>query len=134
MAQTISNPRCEDCASRVTSAFGSLPESELPIISEQKVCRRYSRGENLYIAGDTAAGLYCVHHGKVKVVRTGSDGREQILRLAKQGDALGYRALLGDAVHSTSAFALEDAHVCFIPAGNVFFPSLLTTGFFVAPV
>ena len=115
MAQTISNPNCADCASHVTSVFGSLPESELPILSAHKVCRRYRKGASLYFAEDTAAGLYCVHQGKVKVVRMGSDGREQILRLAKPGDALGYRALLGDGVHSTTAVALEEAHVCFIP-------------------
>ncbi len=115
MAQNISNPNCADCASRVSSAFASLPESELPILSTQKICRWYRKGTSLYYANDRAAGLYCVHDGKVKVVRISSDGREQILRLAKPGDALGYRALLGDGMHSTSAVALEDAHVCFIP-------------------
>lgn len=125
MVQNISNPNCADCASRVSSAFASLPESELPILSTQKICRSYRKGTSLYYANDRAAGLYCVHDGKVKVVRISSDGREQILRLAKPGDALGYRALLGDGQHSTSAVALEDAHVCFVPR-EMFF-SLLSS-------
>lgn len=125
MAQSISNPGCASCATRVTSVFSSLPESELPVLTNQKVCRRYVKGESLYFAGDNAAGLYCIHHGKVKVVRTGSDGREQILRLTKPGDALGYRSLLGDGTHSVSAIALEETHVCFIPR-EVFF-SLLSS-------
>ena len=92
-----------------------MAESELPVINQNKVCRKYKRGEFLYLEGEQAAGLYCIHVGKIKVFKTGADGREQILRLAKGGDALGYRGLLDEGSHSSSGQALEESHVCFIP-------------------
>lgn len=115
MAQSIPNPQCSQCAGRVSSVFGSLPESDLPIVTLQKVCRHYGKGESLFFTGDQAAGLYCVHNGKIKIFKSGSDGREQIVRLVKAGDILGYRALISGGEHSVSAMALENSHVCFVP-------------------
>ena len=50
----------------------------------------------------------------------GVDGKEQIIHLAKQGDTLGYRAILSGDKYSCSALALEDASLCFI-AKDVFY-------------
>lgn len=123
MSRNVPNPDCLQCATRLNSAFETLPESDLPILTNSKVCRLFKKGEHIYLAGDKAAGLYCLHSGKVKVYRAGSDGREQIVRLAKPGDPLGYRALLGNGLHSTNATALEDTHACFI-ARETFFSIL----------
>jgi len=56
-----------------------------------------------------------VHQGKIKITKSGGDGKEQILRLGKAGDVLGYRALVADTPHTTSAVALSDCTVCLIP-------------------
>ena len=125
MAQTVPNPNCAQCEHRVDSAFGSLSEGDLPILTEQKICRRYRKGETLFFAGDDPGGLYCIHHGKIKMYRTGNDGKEQIIRLGKAGDILGYRALIGGEPHTITATTLEEAHVCFIPKGMFF--SLLSS-------
>jgi CRP-like cAMP-binding protein len=59
--------------------------------------------------------LFCINNGKIKVSRNGDDGREAILRLAKPGDILGYKALLTNEKYTASAVALDDCNVCFIP-------------------
>ncbi len=56
-----------------------------------------------------------MHQGKIKITKSGGDGKEQILRLGKAGDVLGYRALVADTPHTTSAVALSDCTVCLIP-------------------
>jgi len=50
-------------------------------------------------------------------------GNVVIVRLAKQGDLLGYRALLSNERYTATAEALEDTVLCFIPR-NVFFELL----------
>lgn len=65
--------------------------------------------------GNKPFGLYCISEGKVKVTKTNSDGKEQIVRLVKPGDVIGYRALMAAEKYSASAIALEDTKVCFIP-------------------
>lgn len=65
--------------------------------------------------GNRPLGLYCVSEGKIKVTKTNSDGKEQIVRLVKPGDVIGYRALMATEKYSASAIALEDTKVCFVP-------------------
>ena len=45
----------------------------------------------------------------------GSDGKDQIIRLAKEGDIIGYRSLLSSDRYNASAIALEDCAMCFLP-------------------
>jgi CRP/FNR family transcriptional regulator len=54
----------------------------------------------------------------VKIYKTDDSGREQIVRLAKDGDFLGYRALLSGENYNSSATILENAKVCFIPKSS----------------
>jgi len=64
--------------------------------------------------------MHCVHQGKIKITKAGGDGKEQIIRLAKTGDVLGFRALLAGGQHSTSAVALETCVICHIPRADFF--------------
>ena len=52
---------------------------------------------------------------ELKLSHAGDDGKEQIVRLLKAGDIMGYRALLSGDRYSSSAVALEDTQICFIP-------------------
>ena len=45
---------------------------------------------------------------------TGLDGKEQIIRLAKNGDIIGYRALITNERYRLTAIALEDCSACVI--------------------
>jgi CRP/FNR family transcriptional regulator len=63
----------------------------------------------------------------VKIYKTGDEGREKIVRLAKNGDVIGYRALLMGGPSSVSAAALEESLVCCIPQ-DTFFKLLRSNG------
>lgn len=64
--------------------------------------------------------MFCINSGKIKISQVGDNGREQIIRLTKEGDILGYRALLSGGKYSASAVALEDSSICLIPK-DIFF-------------
>ena len=59
-------------------------------------------------------GVYCVKQGKIKIYKNGTDGREQVVRLAAPGDLVGYRAFLGEEHYTCTAATLEDSVVCFV--------------------
>jgi CRP-like cAMP-binding protein len=48
----------------------------------------------------------------------GSNGKEQILFIAKSGDFLGYRSLLSEEFYGASATVIEPAALCFIPKSD----------------
>jgi CRP/FNR family transcriptional regulator len=109
---------CFNCSSRKDSLLCDLHEEDLSILEEGKSCVTYKKGQTLFYEGTRPMGLFCITSGKVKVFKMGAQGREQIVRLSKPGDFLGYRALLADEFYSASATVLEEAAICFIPKAN----------------
>ena len=64
--------------------------------------------------GTPAHGLFFTYKGKVKVVKTGADEKEQIVRFAKDGDIIGHRGGFGSSkYYSISAQTLEDSTLCY---------------------
>lgn len=111
---------CETCGARHKSIFCHLELSELAAFNESKSCMSYKKGQTIFQEGGHPLGLFCVNDGKVKIEHRGIDGKEQILRMAKGGDVLGYRALLSSERYNASAVALDDTDVCFIPRDSFF--------------
>jgi len=106
---------CQSCSQRFNSVFCKAREEYVDAINEQKICNTYKKGQILFNEGAYPFGVYCINEGKVKLSHQGDDGKEQIIRLLKAGDVLGYRALLSGDRYGASAVALEDTKVCFIP-------------------
>ncbi|WP_268122151.1 Crp/Fnr family transcriptional regulator [Roseivirga pacifica] len=110
--------QCQFCKSRENSLFSDLPDEDLGILSEHKSCVTYKKGQTLFYEETRPMGVFCINHGKVKVYKMGSNGKEQILYIAKGGDFLGYRALLSEEFYAASATVIEPAAVCFIPKSD----------------
>lgn len=118
------NTPCALCASRKLSLFSELPESQICTISDHKNLISHRKGQILYYEGTKPLGIFCINTGVVKVYKTASNGKEQIIHLAQKGDFLGYAALLGEENYSNSSMIIEDAKICFVPK-DVFISSLL---------
>lgn len=110
--------QCQFCESRNKSHFSDLADEELLALNEHKSCVTYKKGQTLFYEETRPMGVFCINHGKVKVYKMGSNGKEQILYIAQAGDFLGYRALLSEEFYSASATVLEPAAVCFIPKSD----------------
>ena len=113
--QKFITPDCRTCVSRNASLFGCCGDRELDQVNAAKQCQAYKKGQLIFQEGNRPAGLHVIYSGKVKVTKLGGDGKEQIIRLAKPGDLVGYRALIAETNYSASAVALDDCTVCMIP-------------------
>ncbi|MBN9299516.1 MAG: Crp/Fnr family transcriptional regulator [Filimonas sp.] len=107
--------QCQSCEQRFTSVLCKARAEYLTEIDDHKILNQYKKGQVLFNEGASPFGVYCISSGKVKLSHLGDDGKEQIVRLLRDGDLLGYRALLSGERYTASAVALEDTHVCFIP-------------------
>lgn len=85
------------------------------MLSTQKSTHTYQKGQTIYQQGNKVLGLHCVHQGKIKITRLGGDQREHIVHLVRPGEIIGSRALLAGSRYTTSAVALDDCVVCFVP-------------------
>lgn len=106
---------CEHCQERLESVFGDLSPDERNSLNVRKGCSRYRKGQVIFHEGAFPHGLFCVNIGKVKIFQSGDDGKDQIIHFAKAGDILGYRSLLSGERYASSAAAISDCSICFVP-------------------
>jgi CRP-like cAMP-binding protein len=116
----FTTPSCQNCPNRKGPLMGCCQLEELDFISGSKVSQSYQKGQRIFYEGAPALGMHCVNQGKIKVTKASGDGKEQIVQLAKDGDVLGFQSVLTESRYSTSAVALDDCVVCFIPRSDFF--------------
>ena len=74
----------------------------------------YHPGETIFHTGSEPFGVYFVHHGVVKLFKSGKAGRQHITYIGGQGDLFGYRALLAGELYKVTAQSLHQSKVSFI--------------------
>jgi CRP/FNR family transcriptional regulator len=97
-----------------------LTSEELSLLEKTKKIFQVKKGEEIFVEGKIPSGVFFLQSGKVKIFTTDSQGRNQIIHLAKSGDLMGYRALLGSDTYSCTGAALEDSEYWFIPKETFF--------------
>jgi CRP-like cAMP-binding protein len=105
---------CSTCTARMHSVFSVIEPENTKELNEHKSCTTYKKGQVIFSQNGLPMGLFCVNSGKIKLSTTGPDGKEQILRLVKGGDILGYRALISNDRYHCNAIALEDCSICIV--------------------
>ena len=70
------------------------------------------KSQQFIMEGAPAHGLFFVRQGKVKVVKTGIYGREQIVRFAHDGEIIGHRGFGTGKYYPIGALAINDALLC----------------------
>lgn len=106
---------CKNCESRLSSIFCTLEDVEVDALNDNKGCSSYKKSQVIFSQGTMPHGLFVIYSGKVKLYQLAENGREQIVRMAKAGDVIGYRALLSSDRYTSSAETIEESNICFIP-------------------
>lgn len=127
MLKSSSVHPCDLCSSRKLSMLSDLTDEQACNISDNKNMISHRKGQMLYYEESKPQGVFCINTGVIKVFKTASNGKEQIIHLAKKGDLLGYSALLGEENYTNSAQVIEDAKICFIPK-ETFLKALVSNG------
>ena len=78
------------------------------------------RNRYVFHTGDPAPGLYLIVDGMVKVVRVSSAGSEKIIHIARRGDFLAEVPVLLEQAYDTTAQAVSDSALLYIPKKAVF--------------
>ncbi len=79
---------------------------------EKKSTLLCKKGQNFIIEGAPVHGLYFIREGKVKVAKTGLNGKEQIVRFTGNGETIGHRGFGAGQFYQISAVALQKTTLC----------------------
>ncbi len=89
--------------------FSDLSESELKFLIERVVTRKYSAGELVFGEGEPCKGLYVVESGQIRIFKTSSGGREQVLSIDGPGNSIAELPVFDGGVYPASAMAIEES-------------------------
>lgn len=118
MTQSAHSP-CESCPTKDAGFFCSFSDEISKTIEHIKIDSKYKSGQSIYKAGARPEGLYSVREGVVKIELLTPQGQVNIVNFIGSGGLLGYRSFFKNEPHLTSAVAVEDCVVSFLPAADV---------------
>lgn len=110
MKETLAN--CNDCVNENCFIKKHIHLAQMKNYTDKKHSFICKKSQQFIIEGAPIQGLYFVYKGKVKTVKTGIYGREQIVRLTKDGDTVGFRGFGTSKRYLIGAYALEDTILC----------------------
>lgn len=99
--------------------FSGLNDQEREKINGAIVTQKFSRCDLIYNEGNRINGTYIVAEGVIKIFKTGSDGKDQIIRFAKTGELVGFRSVISEELACSSTEALTDIVVSFLPGDQL---------------
>jgi len=101
---------CENNDCLIKRNLNVLSNSEL---TKNKGSLNCKKGQQFIMEGAPVNGLFLILKGTVKVIRTGINGREQIVRFAKEGEIIGHRGFGTREYYPIGAIALQDSILCY---------------------
>ncbi len=100
---------------RRCSLFDRLSARDVEEVARVSMLRRYETEEYLFNQDETAHGFYVVAGGRLKVHRTGVDGREQILHMFGAGEICGEVPVFEGEAYPASAVAVDTLETLYVP-------------------
>ncbi len=91
------------------SVISSLGDQELKSLEEKLIFREYTRGETIFMEGEAGESMFFLQRGRVKISKTSSSGKEQILKFIEPGEVFGEVVLFGVDGYPATTICEEDS-------------------------
>jgi CRP/FNR family transcriptional regulator, polysaccharide utilization system transcription regulator len=89
--------------------FSHLKPNERAILDKNLKITQYKKNDYIYREGEMPDSMLYLKDGKVKLIKDGVSGREQIIKMITQNGFIGYRALIACEPYSGSAVSIENS-------------------------
>ena len=113
MSAASMHPGKRDQISRVP-LFGGLSSTEVDVLAQRAVEKRYEAGQMLFSEGEPCQGLYLILDGSVKIYKTTPSGREITLAMETGPSSVAEVPLFDGGPYPASVLALDDVVSAFI--------------------
>lgn len=107
-------PRTADELLRDVPVLRDLPAPDLHALAEGSEVRKAIKGAPLFSEGQPAEGFFVVRTGEIKLTKSGRDGREQIIYLARPGRPITEGVRFDGGTYPATAVAMRSASAILI--------------------
>ena len=110
----LGETQCRYCTARNSALFAGLEEPDFRHIRQPIKEVALAPPDALYRMNEPGSTLFTLRSGVMKLVQYLPDGSQRIVRLLRDGDALGLETLVGQR-YQHDAMALTNCEICAIP-------------------
>jgi CRP/FNR family transcriptional regulator len=103
------SPRSADELLRDVPVIKDLPAQDIHALAEGSEVRKAAKGAPLFGEGQPAEGFFVVRTGEIKLTKSGRDGREQIIYLARPGRPIVEGIRFDGGTYPATAIAMRAA-------------------------
>jgi len=109
--------RIEDIKKRLKAVplFVGLDEAELEQIVAISQSRFYKQKLYVFMQGDPLDRVFFIHSGKIKIYKTDSSGREQIISVLEAGEMFPHAGFFRNGSYPAHAEVMEEAQLIVVP-------------------
>jgi len=100
--------------------FSDLTDEQLEVFKEAVKTSLHKKRDVIFVEGDPCPGFYVVKSGRVKLLKTSRDGKEQIIKILQPGELLGMETFYDGKRYGNTAMAMDDCEICFIEKRTFF--------------
>ena len=94
--------------------FSGLTPAEMSFLAPRVVPRQCAPGELIFAEGDPCIGLYVVERGQIRIFKSSSGGREQVLSIDGPGSSVAELPVFDGGPYPASASAVDDVTVLLV--------------------
>ena len=113
------NPYIELCLEGSSSIFKKLSQKEKEIVEGNHSVHFIKKGDYAFREGEKSKGAIFLASGKIKLFKVGAGGREQILKMIKPGEIIGFTTLSTEKNWMFSAAAMTDTVICVLDKNSL---------------
>ncbi|MFZ4761767.1 MAG: Crp/Fnr family transcriptional regulator [Alphaproteobacteria bacterium] len=95
--------------------FNKWQDEDIQRFAQAAQLKNYSKGQVLYLEGETAEFFYIICTGWVKLFHTTEEGEEAILTIISKDSTTGEHAIFEHGCYTNSAQIVEEAHILILP-------------------
>ena len=110
---------CKSCVYR-NLLYEMLSDEEYGLVNSSRREMIYKRNELIIQEGDEISEFMYLRKGLVKLYKTNSKGKDQILSINRPGDFINLLSIFSNKTQQYSVSVLEETHVCAVKIDTIF--------------
>lgn len=102
------------CVVKDNTLFSDLSDKQIERFKDVITLSLHKKKDVIFWEGDPCCGFHIVKSGRVKIIRTSKDGKEQILKIAEPGEIIGMEVFYDEKEYTNTAAAMDECELCFV--------------------
>lgn len=114
------NPVCQSCKNKNCFVISHFYQEQINSINNLKKVDVLKKNDFVYKKGNVPKGVYILYDGCIEIINKSKSGDKKEIYFVEPGELFGYRSLITEERHNTSAKVYKNSKVCKLSAEDFF--------------